>query len=442
MSQIGSFVNIPTQFEITYNNRLQYFPFDSSITYEDFVNLIQSHFTIKITQQQILSILYIDRDNDNEQIDISSEADFQEVLKFHFRKYKTNIPIDVSIVMKTISSHSSSKFSDNLMNTYESKIQSVPQSEFNSFFIKNNIIDNYSNQSPNEISKIELQTKEVNSNTKVNDNTILMLLANSELCNLCKQIIHRVKYVCSICDSFTICSKCFEVHLHCHPMLAISIINSFSMLNSKNDYLYYLRRNKVLDSIHKKKKSETFRITIQPFEQMKKIAIPKKRIYTYQLIIESKEKNIIHDTIYIVFKNSNSLQIKCENIKELLPKKLKMVDAYLFDENTNLCELEISLYSNDNKIECNTIKTTIQIVEENQVDIFNAIFYFEQYKHLSELKDTDKVTLYNAIRNSSITIPIKDLDKIAKDNQNDFYAILNECSKEIERKADMEGLSI
>ena len=174
MSQIGSFVIVPTQFEITYNNRLQYFPFDSSITYDSFVSLIISNFTIKITQQEILSILYIDRDNDNDQIDISNEADFQEVLKFHFRKYKTNIPIDVSIVIKTISSsYSSSKFSDNLNNTYESKIQSVSQSEFNSFFVKNNIIDNYSisNQSPNEISKIELQT---NNNTKVNDDTILL----------------------------------------------------------------------------------------------------------------------------------------------------------------------------------------------------------------------------------------------------------------------------
>ena len=430
MSQIGSFVIVPTQFEITYNNRLQYFPFDSSITYDSFVSLIISNFSIKITQQEILSILYIDRDNDNDQIDISNEADFQEVLKFHFRKYKTNIPIDVSIVIKTISSsYSSSKFSDNLNNTYESKIQSVSQSEFNSFFVKNNIIDNYSisNQSPNEISKIELQT---NNNTKVNDDTILLSSANSELCHLCKQIIHRVKYLCTICDSFTICSKCFEVQLHCHPMLAINITNSFSMLNSKNDYLYYLKRNKILDSVHRKKKSETFRITIQPFEQMTKIAIPKKRIYTYQLIIESKGKNIIHDTIFIVFKNSNSLQIKCENIKELIPKKLKMVDAYLFDENTDLCELEISLYSNNNKIECNTIKTTILIVEENQVDTFNANFYFEQYKHLSELKDTDKVKLYKAIRNSSITIPITGLDKIAKKNQNDLFSILNECSKE------------
>ena len=213
-------------------------------------------------------------------------------------------------------------------------------------------------------------------------------------------------------------------------MLTINITNSFSMLNSKNDYLYYLKRNKILDSVHRKKKSETFRITIQPFEQMTKIAIPKKRIYTYQLIIESKGKNIIHDTIFIVFKNSNSLQIKCENIKELITKKIKMVDAYLFDENTDLCELEISLYSNNNKIECNTIKTTILIVEENQVDTFNANFYFEQYKHLSELKDTDKVKLYKAIRNSSITIPITDLDKIAKKNQNDLFSILNECSKE------------
>ena len=228
--------------------------------------------------------------------------------------------------------------------------------------------------------------------------------------------------------------------MHCHPMLVMNISNPFSMLNTKEEYLYYIKKHKILDSIHKKPKVQTYKIKIQPFEQMKKIAIAKKKLYTYQLIIESKEKEPIHDTIYIIFKNSNSLQIKCENIIELLPKKLKMIDAYLFDEINDICELEISLYSKDNKIECNTIKTTIQIVEENQVDLYNSIFYFDNYKYLSELKDSDKVKLYKAIKNSSIDIPIEYLNNIAKRNPNDLFAILNECSKEIERKADMEGL--
>lgn len=493
---MASFIQISHQFQIQYDSQIIYHSFDDSklMNYQDLVSYTKERFNIKPNQNECLTFLYLDKDKDNnaDKIEISNDVDFQEILRVHFGKTKTPLPIEITVTSKKSNNSSInnlSSFQGNLNDSVlvESKYTNVPVSQLGKLASKNILDSNSMDFSiSNSNNGLSNQNEERKSNedslssssssgnqTKYFTNTKKWLMKNKEevkmnygadniyeLCDFCNFSIKKVKYSCVICDAYQLCSKCYENNPHFHPMLAINVLNNSSIIKNHQDYLFYLNTNKILEKFIERQKNPSknvnytiyeaivnknnggrkLRLKIFPFAQKEKFAIPKNNIYTYQIVVENKSKKSIDNTLYFVFKNTNNMVIKCENILEIKGTEVKIVDAFFISGNkTECCELEIFLMSKDNIVECNSIKANVYIVDSNRVDEKNANLFFEKYEYLNKLSKPDKIKLYKNINNGAIDIKLDELNLIAQKKKNNIIEILNTCSEQIEKRAEEEG---
>lgn len=474
---MASFIQISHQFQFQYGSQIIYHSFDNSklLNFQLLVSFTKERFNIKLNQNECLTFLYLDVeiDNNDDKIEITNDIEFQEILRVHFGKKKTPLPIKISVVSKKSNNSSLnnlSSFSENICNSVESKYINYSLSQLGGLASKRNVLESNSIELSNSNSiGIPKQNEERKSNeeslssssssgntTKYLTNTKKWLMKSKEeikmnygvdniyeLCDFCNFPIKKVKYSCVICDAFQLCSKCYENNPHFHPMLAINVVSDSSIIKNYQDYLFYLKTNKILDNFIKNQKNPSkkeiaitnknndgrkLRLTIFPFAQKGKFAIAKNGIYTYQIVVENKSKKSIDHTLYFVFKNMNNMIIKCENILEMKGKEVKIVDAFFMTlDKAEFCELEIFLMSKDNVVECNSIKANVYVVDSNRVDEKNANFLFENYNDLSKLPKADKIKLYKSISNGKIDIKLDVLNLIAQKNKNKIIELLNTC---------------
>ena len=135
---MASFIQISHQFQIQYDSQIIYHSFDDSklMNYQDLVSYTKERFNIKPNQNECLTFLYLDKDKDNiaDKIEISNDVDFQEILRVHFGKTKTPLPIEITVTSKKSNNSSInnlSSFQGNLNDSVlvESKYTNVPVSQ-------------------------------------------------------------------------------------------------------------------------------------------------------------------------------------------------------------------------------------------------------------------------------------------------------------------------
>lgn len=477
----------------------------NSINYLKFSNLndiiltITNLFQLQFSNEEIISLFYIEKNRDFDKISINSIEDIEQIALFHYKNYKDNLQFEVSIILNSSSKNSSNlleedndNYDDHLYlsenkskfdEILETKVTKIINSNLNdlqsSNIIENtmtinnlskNFIDESFEFSPEvfnnnqEISKCHCKTvsnppqsNSVNNlfwNTNKEDNNLKLQkeknntihFSHANICSNCFKTIKEYQFICILCSKFQLCDKCFHQHSQFHPMLLLS--NNQNNICSLKELAEYLKQKK---SFIKKELSTPilsslysviyppflYKLKIYPFAKINALAIAQGEKTKFQIVIENLSQKPIESNLVFQIKNIKNLSIIIEPIQKIKSEGVQITDMIIAaGVHKEDYKLSITLQARDIQINCNKIKLIIKVVNKKSLIDENINIFFRDQVKIQQMNKNDKIKLYNIIIKGSIKKDVHEIDDMLKKYNYNLNKTLEELSSQIEENAE------
>lgn len=261
----------------------------------------------------------------------------------------------------------------------------------------------------------------------------------NDYCSICKFQILKNKYVCLICDDFTLCSQCESNHLD-HPLMKVNIKNI--AVTSKEELEIFFKQQRrekkclpkkagFFNKISKMFKNPHFILHIHPTSSTI-FAMPResKLTYTFQLENRSNKKT---EEIVIYPKNNKNFQVAPVIINSLEINEQKEIELVLLSPNDiGTYEFEITGKINDKIVILNSLKLQVIVTNLDDTDEANANIMFGQFEDIMKLPKEKRITLYNLINGQVVKKDFKDVLTIMKKHDYEIDEALNDLMDDYE----------
>ena len=179
--------------------------------YNELINLIKKEYNIENDQEYLIKIFY--KVNDIK-ISIENEKDFEN--------FKNNLNNHIHLELGIENINNNLDLDYNKANLDNNNNNDNNLNEDFKFEMSNNLrkyIDEYLDEKI-KLMKINIFLEFIKKQSSVNsiNNNIIHYDIN---CSNCKQLIEGIRYKCSVCDNYNLCSKCEESNEHKHDFFKI-----------------------------------------------------------------------------------------------------------------------------------------------------------------------------------------------------------------------------
>jgi len=188
---------------ISYQNEIKKFIFPKN--YKDLINLIKKEYYIEKDHEYFIQKIYYKDDNNNNILKIDNEKDFQ-VFNNNKLNYLIYLKLDYFV---DINNNIDINYNDNNLNNNNNNDNNL--NEENKYNISDNLkqyIDEYINEKINLMkTKFYLEFYK-----KIFLNNNNFIIHYDIYCSKCNNLIEGIRYKCSKCDNYNLCSKCEELN--------------------------------------------------------------------------------------------------------------------------------------------------------------------------------------------------------------------------------------
>ena len=260
-------------------------------------------------------------------------------------------------------------------------------------------------------------------------------ISNQMYCDLCVSKYMNTRFVCVLCQSFNLCSKC-EAN-HNHPTIKFKECNSRSNLHTKQEVYNLLKRfekedfpkkevgfvNELRNSISGSTNySAQLAVYVHNFKEVR--VMPNYKFFI-PLEIVNKCKNTIPSNTTIVVRNMFDLKIKPQNLNRDIKTKESLQFDLLCESGSkpNIYNLEIFLFNEFVDLKCDILHVKVIVNEDKEEQELNS--FFVNHKMLMFIPKNQKIQLQKIV---SERISDKDLYVI--------YGIMERNNWDIESAID------
>lgn len=241
-----------------------------------------------------------------------------------------------------------------------------------------------------------------------------------EFCSICNKQIKADKFICIMCENFSICQACEKTHLY-HPLLKVN--KSSSLISDRDDLVQYINKNLpiknpcVLRKISKSSSRARDHITINPYSQIKTTfaMIPKETLVFTVRIQHNCEEPLSNLLIYP--KNSKNFQVSSSSIRHLDMYDSSDVDITLkAPAQKGNYSFELTAMIKNFNLIVEPLKFQISVVDPNAVDELNINILFSDFEDIKDLPLGKKRIIYNIFKKNISSKSIPQIAKILRDN--------------------------
>jgi hypothetical protein len=260
----------------------------------------------------------------------------------------------------------------------------------------------------------------------------------NEYCSVCKYQILKNKYVCLICENFSLCSHCESNHLD-HPLMKVNV-NNKAITTKEELEKYFKQQRRVNKNIQKKGgffnkigkmfKHPDYDLHIQP-KSSTIFAMPKDSILTYTFQLENRSNKKITEEIVIYPKNNKNFQVTPVILNSMDNNEHKEIELTLTSpKELGSYEFEITAKINDKKLILNPFKLQVIVTNPDDIDEANANLMFGQFEEIMQLPKEKRITLYNLINGQVVKKDFKDVLTIMRKHDFEIDEALNDLMDE------------
>jgi hypothetical protein len=372
-------------FIILYKNESFQFNIDIDFDLNYLQNLMIKNLNLKILDDQIIILYYIELQNSNDKIIINNNKDLELIIKYHESNCDNNKPFIFELEIKE-----------------KSLINNITMSEID------------------QISLVKEFRKDNENENLLKESQILNYLDEQNhfliKCFNCNCGIKENMFICIICDNYFLCENCFKLHSNQHPMFVISKKSNYPSINSLSDFNCFLNIN------NENKLNDEYRLELMISKVERKFSMPFMSKKTIELVIYNKGK-FINFPIYILLIDSRNLIIKTNFITKLSKKESTIINIEI-ESNDNIEQLysmNIFLYTFKNIfIKYNKIIIDIFVTSEENANKFN-ISIFKKYKNIHKWNKEIQIKLFNLYFEKLLSKDLKTIDEFIFSDKNDKW---------------------
>ena len=373
---------LTNNFTLLYENESFQFNIDSEFDLNYLHNLIFKTLNLKIPNNKIIILYYIDFQNSRDKFIINNNIDLELIIKFHENNYDNNQPFIFELEIKD-----------------KTLINDITMSEIDTSLLK---------QFNKENEKSLVESKIIN---YLEDQNYFLIK-----CYNCSHGIKENMFVCTLCDNYLLCENCFKFHSNQHPMFVINKTSNYPNINSLNDFNCFLNLNNI------KELKDKYQLELIVSEVKREFSMPfmsKKKI---ELAVYNKGK-CINFPIYILLSDIKNLKIKTNFIPKLSKEETTIINIEI-ENNDNIVEsynMNIFLYTLKNiSIKYNKITIKIFVTSEEEANTKN-ITIFQKYKNIHKWNKEIQIKLFNLYFEHLLSKDLKAIDEFIFEDKNDKW---------------------
>lgn len=326
----------------------------------------------------------------------------------------------------------------------------------------NEVENNLKKIAENQLKEEKIENIQIDSNNiacQIKDNELIKEISNpnlayqslylqgsgtnyhfNEYCSLCKFQILKNKYICILCNDYTLCSQCESKHLF-HPLLKVNV--DCKTLTSKQELVSHFQNLKektkgkgLLQNIFKMvKPCNSYYASLRPSIRPTVFAMAAGEKLEYELIISNEGRCEIEEEINLVPINNKNLNVS-PRILEKLGKESKKVNIVIEAPcEKGYYEFEIHALMKKQNLTCEPLKFELTVTQEQEVEETNAKILLGSYNEVMKLEKQQMLGIYRILSENVFERNLDDSIRILKKHNYD----ISSAWEELERKDNHRG---